>query len=115
MLLLQFNNRVALRPCNRPLKDSSCKCQACGEVTKKYVQKGVDVGIATLILTLAMKGTYDRLILSAGDGDFEDAISHVKSNMGKEVWVSGGKSGLSVDLQSYADKVIWLDDLDINK
>ncbi|MDY0134087.1 MAG: NYN domain-containing protein [Atribacterota bacterium] len=118
-----FNNWLKSAPPNGPqmrvqiypLKESSCKCRACGEISKKYVQKGVDVGIAVLILTLAMKDSYDRLILSAGDGDFEDAISHVKTNMGKEVWVNGGKAGLSVDLQSYADKVIWLEDLEITK
>ena len=74
-------------------------------------QKGVDVGIATLILKLAAQGVYDRLILSAGDGDFEDAISYVKSELHKEVWMNGAQATLSTDLQSYANRVLWLDDM----
>jgi uncharacterized LabA/DUF88 family protein len=71
----------------------------------------VDVGIATLIIKLAAQNVYDRLILSAGDGDFEDAISYVKSELHKEFWVSGSSTNLSVDLQSYADEVLWLEDM----
>lgn len=92
-----------------PMKEINCTCGACGEETKRRVQKGVDVGIATLALTLGFKNIYDRLILTAGDGDFEDAIAHVKSELRKEVWLNGGQSSLSTDLQSYADRVIWLE------
>ena len=49
--------------------------------------------------------------LGAGDGDFEDAISYVKSELHKEVWVCGSQANLSTDLQSYADHVVWLEDL----
>jgi uncharacterized LabA/DUF88 family protein len=71
----------------------------------------VDVGIATLIIKLAAQNVYDRLILSAGDGDFEDAISYIKSDLHKEFWLNGSQASLSTDLQSYADNVLWLDDL----
>jgi uncharacterized LabA/DUF88 family protein len=94
-----------------PLKEITCSCRDCGGESVRKVQKGVDVGIATLALTLGSKNIYDRLILTAGDGDFEDAISHVKSELRKEVWLNGGQSSLSADLQSYADRVIWLEDL----
>jgi uncharacterized LabA/DUF88 family protein len=77
----------------------------------REVQKGVDVGIATLMLRMAAQEACGRLILSAGDGDFEDAISYVKSERLKEVWICGSQENLSPDLQSYADKVIWLEDL----
>jgi uncharacterized LabA/DUF88 family protein len=73
------------------------------------VQKGVDVGIATLMIKLATQNLYDRLFLSAGDGDFEDAISYVKSDLHKEIWISGFTNTVSADLQSYADKVVWID------
>ncbi|WP_242538913.1 NYN domain-containing protein [Trinickia acidisoli] len=93
------------------LKDMHAKCSSCGHEFERQVQKGVDVGIATLIVKLASQGMYDRLILTAGDGDFEDAISYVKSELHKEFWLNGGQNSLSADLQSYADDVLWLDDM----
>lgn len=92
------------------LKDVHLECPKCNHEFNLKVQKGVDVGIATLILKLAMQNQYDRLILSAGDGDFEDAISYVKSDLHKEIWITGFDNTISADLQSYADSVIWLND-----
>jgi nijmegen breakage syndrome protein 1 len=93
------------------LKRMSVVCPTCSSQFERPVQKGVDVAIATLMIKLAVQNLYDRLILSAGDGDFEDAISYVKSNLHKEIWLAGFYSSVSADLQSYADKVIWLDDI----
>jgi nijmegen breakage syndrome protein 1 len=92
------------------IKEMSVACPSCGCQFSRQVQKGVDVGVATLILKLATQNQYERLILSAGDGDFEDAISYVKSELHKEIWLSGFEHSLAADLQSYADRVIWLDD-----
>lgn len=92
------------------LKDVNYDCPKCNHKLVRPVQKGVDVGIATLILKLAAQNQYDRLILSAGDGDFEDAISYVKGDLHKEIWISGFDNSISADLQSYADQVIWLND-----
>ncbi|GAA4373169.1 NYN domain-containing protein [Hymenobacter koreensis] len=91
------------------LKEMSVRCGECGQTTARPVQKGVDVGIATLIIKLASQNQYDRLLLSAGDGDFEDAIDYVKSELHKEIWLAGFSGNVSPDLQSYADKVIWLE------
>ncbi|MEK8046533.1 MAG: NYN domain-containing protein [Burkholderiales bacterium PBB6] len=93
------------------LKDSHQDCPNCAEHFTREVQKGVDVAIATLIIKLAVQGVYDRLILSAGDGDFEQAISYVKSDLKKEIWVSGLHANMSADLQSYSDEVVWMEDL----
>jgi len=92
------------------LKNTRAECPSCHNKFNKKVQKGVDVGIATLILKLASQHRYDSLILSAGDGDFEDAIHYVKTELHKTIYISGFKSSLSPDLQSYADRVIFLDD-----
>ena len=35
----------------------------------------------------------------------------MKSDLKKEVWISGLHANLSSDLQSYADNVVWVDDL----
>jgi uncharacterized LabA/DUF88 family protein len=92
------------------LKDVHLDCPKCNHKFDRQVQKGVDVGIATLIIKLATKNLYERLILSAGDGDFEDAISYVKSDLHKEIWISGFYKTVSADIQSYADQMLWLND-----
>ncbi len=93
------------------LKEMRNKCPGCGQSFERQVQKGVDVGIATLIIKLAAQNVYDRLILTAGDGDFEDAVSYIKSDLHKEFWLNGGEASLSTDLQCYADHVLWLDEM----
>jgi uncharacterized LabA/DUF88 family protein len=93
------------------LKNVHVRCPACEHSFDREVQKGVDVGIATLLIKLAAQNVYERLILCAGDGDFEDAISYVKSELRKEIWICGSQATLSTDLQSYADNVVWLEDL----
>ena len=93
------------------LKDVRNECPECHHQFDRQVQKGVDVGIATLIVKLAAQGQYERLLLSAGDGDFEDAIAFAKDELHKELWLSGFDGTVSADLQSYADRMIWLDEL----
>lgn len=99
------------------LKDVHNTCPSCSHHFVRQVQKGVDVGIATLIVKLASQNQYDRLLLLAGDGDFEDAIAYVKEELHKEIWIGGFNGSLSADLQSYANNVLWLDDIwaDIQK
>ena len=111
-----FHNWLKLAPPAGPkmrvrlykLKSMACECPKCHAKFPRQVQKGVDVGIATLILKLATQNQYERLILSAGDGDFEDAIDYVKSELHKEIWLAGFDNSVSGDLQSYADEMIWL-------
>ena len=91
------------------LKHLHVTCPKCATPFDRHVQKGVDVGIATLMIKLAAQNLYDRLMLSAGDGDFEDVIAYVKSELHKEVWISGFTNTVSADLQSYADNVLWID------
>lgn len=93
------------------LKSLGSRCPSCDCEFSRDVQKGVDVGIATLIIRLATQNLYDRLILTAGDGDFEDAIEYVKSALGKEIWLNGGRDSLSTDLQSYSNEILWFEDL----
>jgi uncharacterized LabA/DUF88 family protein len=106
-----FAQRPKMRVQLYKLKDMHNKCPSCGHQFDRQVQKGVDVGIATLIIKLAAQDVYERLILSAGDGDFEDAITYIKSELHKEFWLNGAPASLSTDLQSYADTVLWLDDM----
>ncbi len=70
-------------------------------------QKGVDVGIATLALIHRKK--YDTLLLSSGDGDLLDAIEFL-SELGNRIELLVFKYGVSTDLQSRADEILWVDD-----
>ena len=69
-------------------------------------EKGVDVQLATDMITHSFKNNYDAAILVAGDNDFVGAIQAVKDN-GKHVEVAlFGKEQSSRQLRMVADKVI---------
>ncbi|GMV80535.1 MAG: hypothetical protein AMXMBFR7_17190 [Planctomycetota bacterium] len=90
------------------LKTQRLTCPACGKEHERPVQKGVDVGIATLLIKLAAQDKYDRVLLSSGDGDLMDAVSYVKDDLKKEVYVAGFERSVSSDLQSVANRCVWL-------
>ncbi len=73
-------------------------------------EKGVDILLATDMITHSFKNNYDVAILVAGDNDYVSAIQAVKDN-GKNLEVAlFGKERTSMQLRKVADKVI-----DINK
>lgn len=92
------------------LKDVSCECPSCNTKFDRPVKGGVDVAVAMLLIKLAVQKKYERVILSVGDGDFESAVEYVKDELGKELWIAGFDGSVSSDLQSYADRVIWIDE-----
>jgi uncharacterized LabA/DUF88 family protein len=95
-------------------------CEDCGKTVKLHCpeeeghrriknqqQKGVDVGIATLALIHREK--YDALLLSSGDGDLLDAVEFL-SEFGKRIELLVFRNGVSTDLQSRADEILWIDE-----
>ena len=73
-------------------------------------EKGVDILLATDMITHSFKDNYDVAILVAGDNDYVSAIQAVKDN-GKNLEVAlFGKERTSLQLRKVTDKVI-----DINK
>ena len=90
-------------------KDLRSECPACGHKYDRQVQKGVDVAIATTMMKLAFKDRFDRLVLSAGDGDFEEVVDYIKTELGKGLVLAGFRDTVSPDLQCYADQIIWID------
>ena len=77
----------------------------------KYRQKGVDVRMASDMLTLAFRDAYDIAVLVSGDGDFGEVIDEIKS-MGKRVEIAYYRGyGFSERLKESADKIIYLQDL----
>ncbi len=72
-------------------------------------EKGVDVMLATDMLTHCFKNNYDTTILVAGDSDFVGALQAVKDN-GKHVEVAlFGEERTSVILRKVADVVHIID------
>ena len=72
-------------------------------------EKGVDIQLATDMITHGFKNNYDVAILVAGDNDFVGALQAVKDN-GKNVEVAlFGKESTSVQLRKVADRVITID------
>jgi uncharacterized LabA/DUF88 family protein len=82
------------------LKEMNVKCDCCNIIIKRQVQKGVDVGICTSILELSDE--YKRIVLTAGDGDFIDAIHAVQRKF-KEVYISGYNGSMSGEFRTDAD------------
>lgn len=72
------------------------------------VQKGVDVGIATTALRLYER--YDIIIISAGDGDFEDFIRYIVEDKDKKLYIVGFKGSISPNIQQYSSKVFLLNE-----
>jgi len=69
-------------------------------------EKGVDIQLATDMITHSFKNNYDVVVLVAGDNDFVGAIQAVKDN-GKNLEVAlFGKERTSMQLRTVADRII---------
>ena len=69
-------------------------------------EKGVDILLATDMITHSFKNNYNAAILVAGDNDFVGALQAVKDN-GKNIEVAlFGKERTSLQLRKTADEVI---------
>lgn len=84
------------------------KCSRCSEITRRPVEKGVDMRIGVDMLSLASKGLIDVAVLVSGDGDLVEAIKAVKE-LGKHVELAALPAGRSWDLVKAADVVHELD------
>jgi uncharacterized LabA/DUF88 family protein len=72
-------------------------------------EKGVDIELATDLLTHNFKNNYDVAILVAGDSDYVGALQAVKDN-GKNVEIAlFGKNHGSRPLREVADRTIEMD------
>lgn len=90
------------------LKDKTFFCSKCKSNITVKTQKGVDVGIATTALRLYER--YDAVVLSAGDGDFEDFIRFIVEDKDKKLYIAGFSGSISPDIQQYCTKTYLLND-----
>lgn len=93
--------------CDTCGKKIDVSCGECKSKLYKEQQKGVDVGIATLALSLM--GSYDSLLLSSGDSDLLDAVEFL-CQQGKKFEMVVFRNGTAPELQSRADRIYWIDD-----
>jgi uncharacterized LabA/DUF88 family protein len=71
-------------------------------------EKGVDIQLATDMITHSYKNNYDVAILVAGDNDYVGALQAVKDN-GKNVEVAlFGKERTSMQLREVSDRVVTM-------
>jgi|GEM_PF-4439300 len=97
--------------CNLKINLDECK-ECLHKFLLKY-EKGVDVALAVqlIIFGVTKEKNVDRIILVAGDGDYQEAAKYIRKELGKDFQiVSWGKS-LSRDLSKIGNKqTIVLDD-----
>lgn len=86
------------------LAPKDAHCPKCGETTKRYVEKGVDMRIGVDMLSLASKNLIDVAVLVSGDGDLAEAVKAVKE-LGKHVELGALPAGRSWELVQAADLV----------
>jgi uncharacterized LabA/DUF88 family protein len=89
-------------------------CDGCGKTQTYLVEKGVDVNLATDMLSMAYKNLYDVAVLVSIDGDFAVACQAVK-DLGKHIEVAYFPSRSSWHLLNVCDNRIQIDNGVINQ
>ena len=84
---------------------------SCGNSTK---QIGVDVQLATDVVTSALRSSCDTIIIVSGDGDFIPVIDSVKAS-GKKIEFAAFSGFANMSLIDETDYFTYLDDLPICK
>lgn len=75
-----------------------------------YYQKGVDIYIASDMLSLAFENGYDMAVMVSGDADFIEVIDKIQEK-GKLVYLACFEEGKSFELQRICDGFVCLDKL----
>ncbi len=75
----------------------------------EFLEKEVDIMLATDMLSLAYKNAYDTAILVTGDSDFSYTVEEIQS-LGKRVENASFKSTSSYLLRKVCDRFTLLDD-----
>lgn len=85
-------------------------CANCGHTRVVSVEKGVDVALATKMLTLANNRAFDTAILVAGDKDYLDTVQAVKSN-GLRVEIVAWRGTISPAMEAESSRpIIYFND-----
>lgn len=75
-----------------------------------YIEKGVDITLATEMLAHAFQDSYDTAVLVSGDQDYRRVIEYIQDR-GKRVVVAGWENSSLSKIQNQADEFVTLDDI----
>jgi uncharacterized protein (TIGR00288 family) len=75
-----------------------------------WVEKGVDIALATDMLVGAHKDLFDTLVLVSGDNDYLPVLLEVRQ-CGKRVEIAAFENTISQEMKQIADKYIALDSI----
>lgn len=90
------------------------ECLTC---TKKFLwkyEKGVDVALTAqlVIFGSSRASSLHRIILVAGDGDYQEATRFCRQELGKDIQIVSWRRSLSKELQKLANRpMVFLDDI----
>lgn len=87
------------------------RCNSCGTSKTVPVEKGVDVGLATKLLTLANNRAFDTAILVAADRDYLETVRAVKGN-GLRVEIMAWRGTISPEMETESSRpVVYFNDI----
>jgi uncharacterized LabA/DUF88 family protein len=87
------------------------QCKNCGTKWTARVEKGVDVALATKLLTLENAKAYETAILIGADRDFLGTVQAVKS-LGQRVEIYAWRGSISEEMEAASSAaVVYLDDI----
>lgn len=93
-----------------PLGSKTVRCRHCGHRHRTYTEKGVDVALATRMLTHASNRAFDTAILVSGDKDYLGTVRAVKA-LGLRVEIVSYRNSLSNDLGAESSApILYLND-----
>jgi uncharacterized LabA/DUF88 family protein len=108
---LDYLRSLGIQVIEKPLKIRYGSASRTNPSTEsvRYVEKGIDVALATDLIGMAWEDAYDVAILVSGDADYTGAINKVMSK-GRNVEVASFRKNLSKELKETALSKVILDD-----
>lgn len=92
------------------LSRRTVRCRNCRSERITYAEKGVDVALATRMLSLANTRTFETAVLVSGDKDYLETVRAVKAQ-GMRVEMYSWRGALSRDLAAESSTdIVYLDD-----
>ena len=93
------------------LGQKTVSCRNCGSSRRVRVEKGVDVALATKLLTLANVPAFDTAILAAADKDYLETVRAVKAK-GLRVEIVAWRGTISAEMEAESSRpVVYLNDI----
>ncbi len=75
-----------------------------------FIEKGIDIALATDLISLAWEGAFDTAVIVSGDSDFVEAVRRVKQK-GRKVEIASFRNSLAADMRMVGDRTVILDDI----